>query len=312
MIYIKYPLASLNTNSDLIAWTQTPDNKKDWKSLRNYLNTHLSIPHNVQDYNPKCWYTEMEQLDINAQDVEHFRPKGASEILPNTQRIKIEREIGYAFTEDLVQSDYLWLKFNHINYRFTTALPNRGGGKRSVFPVLIGTARLVSPTLPTGTNEFPLLLDPTIEHDANQLLVIPSGEIMPKSGRIALTANDLANYSRDWHTEPFNFLRSWVSIIVYRLDDPNLIKGRKLVFAKIVSLTNHLEQVFGKSHDTTIFICKEIQNLISCFSQFALAARCALLAYDGNNSNNPEIGRKVQPMLKSIYDNVIKRERDVV
>ncbi|WP_157753200.1 hypothetical protein [Chitinophaga sp. MD30] len=302
----------MDSNVDLVTWHQTVDAKKDWKSLRSYLTAHLSVPHDIQDFNPKCWYTEMEQLDINSQDVEHFRPKDFSKRLTTSHRTKIEREIGYSVPEDLAQIRYTWLELNHNNYRFTTALSNRGGGKHSAFPVLTGTARLISPTLPTGTNEFPLLLDPTIEHDANQLLVIPSGEIMPKATKIVLTANDLANYQQVWYTEPINFLRSWVSIFVYRLDNPHLIKGRKIVFSKVINLTNELEQVFGKSHDATIFICKEIQRLISSFSQFALAARCALLSYDGNNSSNVETGKKVQQILTRIYENVIDREKNAL
>ena len=311
MIYIKYPLASLNNHNDLITWHQTADNRKEWTSLRGYLTAHLAAPHNVSDFNPKCWYTEMAQLDMNAQDVEHFRPKGDSKLLTNIQRSRIEREIGYGIPEEASQNNYVWLKLNHINYRFTSALPNRLGGKYSTFPILSGTLRLVSPAIPAANSEFHLLLDPTIENDANLLLVIPSGEIMPKAERIALSDENIANPMRDWYTAPFNFLRSWVSIIVYRLDDPHLIRGRKIVFAKVTKLVEQLEQVLGESHDTTIFICQEIKQLISSYSSFALAARCALLDYDGNSASNPEAGRRVQLILTRIYENVVQRERDV-
>lgn len=314
MVFVKYPLDSLNTHTDFIAWkSKTTFNDGDWKDLRNYLHCHLeSLKVDNNCCNPKCWYTEMNQLDIFAQDVEHFRPKNKATPIKNEQKNKIEKILGYEIPQLNDEYAYPWLEFNTQNYRPVTALPNRGGGKLTSFPILIGTKRLPKDSLPQDETEYSLLLDPCNIHDANLLSVDPTGNIYPKAAKTVFTKVQLDSPDIYWKDDMYNFLRAWVTIIVYRLDDGNLIRGRQIVFSNVIKYLSRLERCV-RYNDTNGILdnCKDIKQAISSYSEFALAARCALLSYEGIETNNFDIVYKNKFIIKKIYKTIIDIEKNV-
>ncbi len=309
MVYVKYPQEALNTDPDLVEWLAIPENDRDWRNLRNYLFKHLWEAHKMAAGLPKCWYTEMFQFDLNAQDVEHFRPKTSAVPLNGTQIKKIEQKTGYSIPQSPIHSDYAWLKFNHINFRFTSALSNRGGGKVDVFPVLFGTARLQNPELPGTTPEYPLLLDPCNEHDTSILMILPSGDIMPKAKKVEITPQQLAGPAMYWQEEAFNYLRGWVSIIVYRLDNRHLVTGRQQVYAEVKKLIARLERdVNLGSTENIIDHLSDIEKMIAMYAPFALAARCAVLSYDPDKAINASVGANTNYLLQKLIQRTLQLE----
>jgi hypothetical protein len=307
MVFIKYPLTSLNNHPDLVAWhNKVKFNEGDWTNLIDYLFQHPLKPHGIKYRLPKCWYTELLQADIFAQDVEHFRPKNRATPLTPNQRKKIDALIGYPVPEAIDMGAYKWLEFNPINYRFTTALPNRGGGKAGSFPILYGTKRLPENVLPGNSPEYPLLLDPCNILDANLLLVLPSGEIIPKALSEPLIALQLEHPEIHWHENAFNFLRAWITIVVYRLDNKELRKGREEIYEETTKDIKQLEKTLATKNIELIKRPKEIiKQRISNYSPFALAARCALLSYIPENNS---IGRATELLISNIYNEVINSE----
>lgn len=309
MIYVKYPQLSLDNDPDLINWNNTAAAQRNWGTLKKYLFKHLYEPYKKNDQDPKCWYTEMPQLDHFAQDVEHFRPKRSAVPLNAPQRKKITEAIGYPVPESPISSDYAWLEYNHINYRATSALPNRGGGKVDSFPVLIGTNRLKTPELPTSVDEYPLLLDPCTEHDASILMVLPSGAIQPKANQSQVSPAQLLDPPTHWQDDSFNFLRGWVSIIVYQLDNDHLIRGRQRVYKKIKTYIDRLERDLNLKLDNNIKDhLSDIKDAISMYSPFALAARCAVLSYDSQKAINDSVGQATGKLLHELLNTTIKME----
>jgi hypothetical protein len=312
MIFIKYPQSSLDNDPDLLTWHATATNKRNWGKLKNYLFRHLWEPYTKTDENPKCWYSEMPITDHFAQDVEHFRPKMSAVPLNAKQKKKIEAEIGYPVPESPISHHYAWLEFNHLNYRAVTALTNRGGGKVDSFPVLIGTSRLTDPQLPSNTTEYSLLLDPCIEHDANVLMVLPTGEIVPKAEKRQVTTIQLADPARHWHDDEFNYLRGWTSIVVYQLDYSFLLRGRKKTFSDVKQYMERLERdiTFNLAENIKDHLT-DIKKHISMYATYSLAARCAVLSYDPKSAANENAGLITQSLLQKLLTETLKYERSL-
>jgi hypothetical protein len=118
MVFIKYPLVSLDGREDIKTWKAKPIanfRKGDWTGLRDYLTAHLQHPQGKVDIVPKCWYSEMPQSDKFVQDVEHFRPKKRATPLTSAQTKLINEMIGYKVPESNITGAYQWLEFNSIN-----------------------------------------------------------------------------------------------------------------------------------------------------------------------------------------------------
>ncbi len=241
MVYIKYPLESLETHKDLVAWNaNTTKAEGDWKMLRGYLCAHLV---HTMDSNgtEKCWYSECYQLDKFAKDVEHFRPKKRATPINGNHKIRIEKFLGAAIPQENDTYAYPWLEFNHINYRFVTASVNRAGAKGTCFPIMAGTTRLPKNTLPNDGLEYHLLLDPCNRHDANLLYVDPTGQIHPKANLSLLNNQQIQNPDLHWHEEAINYIRALSTIIVYGLDDSSFVIGRQRKYEGFTELVNRLK-----------------------------------------------------------------------
>jgi hypothetical protein len=310
MIYIKYPQTSLDTDADLVKWHATnPVNTRKWKNLKPYLNKHIWEPYKVNNKIQKCWYSEMPVPDHYAEDVEHFRPKASAEPLNSTQKEKIIKYIGYPVPESNSRGAYSWLEFNHLNYRIVTALTNRGGGKVESFPVLQGTNRLADPELPGEAPEYPLLLDPCDKHDASVLMVLPDGSISPIAAQAKPTLAQYADLTTHWHDAAFDFLRGWVSIVVYQLDFNAAIKGRKDAFEEVKKYIRRLERDVNLNLNEHIKDhLSDIKGRISMYATFALAGRCALLSYDPTQAISKSAGTVTEKLLRKLYDDLIDFE----
>jgi len=312
MIYIKFPQTSLDTDEHIVLWHATAIQNRNWRSLKNYLNKHLWEPYRKTDIIQKCWYSEMPVPDHFAEDVEHFRPKASAKPLNSSQKKKIANKIGYNVPESPAVSAYPWLEFNHINYRLVTAVTNRGGGKVDSFPILENTNRLTEPQLPSETQEYALLLDPCIEHDASILMILPTGNIMPKANQCQPTTDQYANLPDHWHDEAFDFLRGWVSIVVYQLDFITAIKGRKKAFEDVKKYIKRLERDVNLGLDDNIVDhLEDIKERISMYSTFALAARCALLSYDPAQAISASTGNTTEKLLQQLHRQTLDFERNL-
>lgn len=312
MVYIPYPRTDLDNNQELIKWrAKSPKIKGDWKSLKEYLANSARI--NPND-NPitKCWYSELPQGDNYALDVEHFRPKNSAVPLTQKQIKQIEKLAGVSFEQENTSGSYSWLEFDYRNYRIVTALTNRGGAKHIYFPVVKGTKRLQNIQLPWKTAEYPFLLDPTNPFDAKLLFVKPDGTMSPLSPKIGLTAQEFSNLSNSWHSDGFNYIRAYATIVLYRLNDTVFIQGRKEVYNRVkdemINLTLLLEE--NPNSQVLTRIVTNITKMILPSAPFSLAAKSALLAFEPTNTNSTiatqtrniaqKILAKVEQEVKSI------------
>jgi hypothetical protein len=312
MIYIKYPQTELKKNEDLVKWLEIDEHKRKWTDLKTFLYKHLWNPYGLKEEFPKCWYSEVPIADHFAEDVEHFRPKASAQPLNNTQKKKIEAELGYAIPEEISKSAYPWLEFNYTNYRIVTAFTNRGGGKVASFPVLKGTKRLSSPQIPEPGNEYPLLLDPTDKHDSSVLIVMPSGAIIPKATKAQPSDFQFQNLKDHWHDSEFDFLRGWVSIVVYQLDFKTAVIGRHKVYENVKTYISRLERdVNNGLSDHINDHLEDIEKSIRMYSPFALSARCATISYDPISAKNDVTGKQTQQLLQAIYNKVIQLEHNL-
>jgi len=313
MVYIPFPRTDLNAHPSLTKWFgKTSFAEGDWKDLRDYLAEHprMAILPTHLHSQPKCWYTELPQGDKNAQDVEHFRPKNAAKPLTPNQITKVHKlsKISIPFQQSTVTGHYDWLEFEHRNYRFATALPNRGGGKADYFPIAANTTRIKNPAIPwagVSNQEYLLLLDPVDQQDARLLLVFPDGSIGPSTHPTPITNADLNGLPGTWRNDGFNYLRALVSIVLYQLGDKNLIAGRHEVFETCKHKLTLLEMILSNNipvHSRLVeaFIA-EIFHMILPSAPFALAARCALMEYMPLNSLQPPI----QALMKQIQQRIL-------
>jgi hypothetical protein len=283
MMYIPFPRTDLDNDTDLVAWrTKTSYKESDWKKLKDFLAKQPRLFADIHPL-PKCWYSELHQGDNYALDVEHFRPKKSGNPLTAKQKTVIGKRFGLTVEqlEDKAISPYYhWLKFDYRNYRLVTALTNRTGAKHIYFPVAKNSKRLASGEFPWYKKEYPLLLDPTNEHDANLLLVQPNGAITPRATKTLILASDYADLAKNWHNEGFNYLRASITIHLYRLNERVFIEGRHKVYQDTIKNIGRLLR-FHKNNDMESVkdFTEELLHSILPSAQFALAAKCAMQAY---------------------------------
>lgn len=286
MVHIIYARVDLNGHEDLKKWRdkELADKKEgDWKKLKEF----LAIQPKFYDYEeedihplPKCWYSELPQGDDYALDVEHFRPKNKAEPLSLSKVKQIEKLTGLKIEQELMNGAYPWLEFDYRNYRLTTARPNRGGAKHIYFPLACNSPQLSTNQFPWEHNEFNLLLDPTDGHDASLLIVLPNGRIEPRTLKTVLNDEDYNNLESNWRNNGFNYLRAWVTIIVYRLQDPIFVKARRKVYKQAVENIENLEE--SLICQSALLIGRHSKYLYEGSlpsAPFALATRSAIESY---------------------------------
>ena len=144
------------------------------------------------------------------------------------------------------------------------------------------------------------------------LSVLPNGEIYPRAECKALTDADFANMPDSWHSNGFNYIRSTVTIQLYRLDDRIFQKGRKEVYDKVNDLMARLELCFPTDNERfELLRGRFIHDLFYAAlpsAPFALAARCALKAYLPP-INAPD---ELKMALADITDKILKKIEDKV
>jgi hypothetical protein len=185
--------------------------------------------------------------------------------------------------DDGVTDGYEWLEFDYRNYRLVTAKTNRGGGKHIYFPLAAHTTRLATNQLPWQTAEYALLLDPTNQHDAQQLKVLPNGFICPRTPKTKLNKQDCTDLSTNptiWHKNGFNYLRASISIEIYNLNYYRFVSRREECYSK--TLTNIKQLILAYNANIKEFIddyTERIFDAILPSAEFSLAARCAIEDY---------------------------------
>lgn len=312
MVYITFPRVDLDGHPDLVIWRGKSIDKKKWKTLKaSFLPSQARHVNNIHAV-PKCWFSELPQGDNFVQDVEHFRPKANAKPLDNKGKSQwkstIDKKIGFPILQDNSTGAYPWLKFDYRNYRFVTGRTNRGGAKHDYFPIALNSNRLVASQEPWATKEYSFLLDPTNLHDANQLWVLPSGQIRPKASKPMqpVLAADYTNLDVTWQEDKFNYIRAWVTICLYRLEEGVLINGRKEVYNNTLKNLNRLVR-FGIMTNNIPLIKEYVQDIYQAMlpsAPFALAARCALADY------SPDVN--LQEGLLSLLNKLIARLKDKI
>lgn len=281
MNYIPFPRLDKNNHVDLIAWRNSTVKKiNDWKELRSFLHDCTKIS-NANDALPKCWYSEMPQGDENALDVEHFRPKDSGNPLSITQIKQIEKFGNIKYEQSPNPHKYDWLQFDYRNYRLVTAKTNRAGAKHIYFPIAKGTNRLESGQFPWETSEYSYFLDPTNKDDSTLLYVRPNGEISPITPRTQVTETDFRNLPDTWRNDAFNYLRSIVTIKLFRLDDKIFVAARKKVFEDTTLDLRMLDMLICENPHSGVIavLISRIVSFLLPSAPFSLAAKSALLAY---------------------------------
>lgn len=281
MVYITYPQESLLCHDDYINWVANTNKQEgDWKSLRVFLALHPRLGDEIHAI-PKCWYSELPQGDKAAQDVEHFRPKNKAEFLSLDKIEKIEKLAKVPFKQENASGAYKWLEFDHRNYRLVTASANRAGAKHYYFPIVAGTSRLAQGEMPWISREYPYLLDPCDREDANLLLVLPSGQIIPRESPVEITEAEITDLPSSWRNPSFGYMRAWVTIVLYRLNENDLVPGRQEVFVETMRLFRNLEILIFEAGPHSKTVKNGIEDIkLKCMpsAPFSLAARCALKA----------------------------------
>ena len=312
MIYIPFPRIDLDDHDELIAWrNKSSYTKGDWKDLKSSFlpdqGRYVPAIHAI----PKCWFSELPQGDNFVQDVEHFRPKANAKPLDNRGetlwKTTLEKKIGFSIHQDNATGAYPWLEFDYRNYRFVTGRTNRGGGKHDYFPIAMNSQRLTAGQLPWTTTEYSFLLDPTNPHDAKQLWVLPDGRIIPKAPKptTPVLATDYNNLQATWQEDSFNYIRAWITIGLYRLEEGVLINARKEVYDNTLKNLRHL--IISIEINNSLLLNDYIKDLYEATlpsAPFALAARCALSDYT--------IPSDLRPELIPILTNIIRRLEDKI
>ncbi len=279
MVYIPYPRTDLDNNTDLAAWRQlTHKPANSWGQLKPFL---AEQPRFAQIHRtPKCWYSELPQGDNYALDVEHFRPKNKAEPLSEKALKEIEKLTGFPILQETGSNPYPWLEFDYRNYRLVTAVTNRGGAKHIYFPLAKNSPKLQAGETPWQMPEYNLMLDPTDPHDATLLQVLPNGEIVPRAPKTVTYNIDYNNLAANWRSTGFNYLRAWVTIVMYRLNDRILVEAREEVYRKTTELIDHLCTCIKiNAPEAASYPIRELAERILPSAPFALAARCAIAGY---------------------------------
>lgn len=281
MNYIPYPRQDKNNHTDLVSW-RAKINKidGDWTNLKTYLSDNCRILNNIHPIT-KCWYSELQQGDNYALDVEHFRPKNSAFPLNDKDVKEISEKTKSPFLQDKnTTQNYPWLKFEYRNYRIVTALTNRAGAKHIYFPIFENTKRLVNAQEPWNTDEYNFFLDPTNKRDTTLLFVKPNGEIEPLAKQTELTQNDINNLPHSWENDAFNYVRALVTIKMYRLNEKVFIEGRKEIYDAVKAELDILIKLIEKNVEEIMeMVINKIVNFILPSAQFSLAARCSINNY---------------------------------
>lgn len=161
----------------------------------------------------KCWYSE--SLDPQSFfDVDHFRPKGEA------IRSDTEKDEGYP-----------WLAFSWGNLRYSAQRSNRLSkdestqalsGKGSWFPLVEGSQKACWDNR-CEDDERPILLDPTVRHDADLIDVKDDGRMDCSRTCVSLTR-----------------VRVTRSIELYGLNLPKLVGARKEVMRGVERMHTNL------------------------------------------------------------------------
>lgn len=314
MNYIPFPREDLNKDADLESWRKiVPKKKGSWGVLKPYLAKTACILSTDVGL-PKCWFSELPQGDNNALDVEHFRPKKSGSSLKAEKLEQIRKLSGLTEIPQLEEDyTYDWLEHDYRNYRLVTAMTNRSRAKHIYFPVLKGTTRLPKKNFPWKKKEYPLFLDPTDSHDAGLLYVQPTGEIAPTAPQTEITADDLKNVTAQWHTDGFNYLRAWVTIVLFRLNDQVFVTGRKEVFEATTFDLTTLEMLLSENPASQAIprLIEHLFKRILPASPFSLAAISAMKAYIPQDLTKPDhINSAIQTMLQRLPDEIAKLKVD--
>lgn len=152
----------------------------------------------------KCWYTDAKDV-ASDYHMDHFRPKKQTKEL--TKKAPKINEVPLKTSNNA--DSYWWLAFDWKNYRFSASIPNES--KHTYFPLKEGTkAAQKSEEL---ANEWPGLLDPTVEDDVELITFNEEGKVCPA------VEND----------ECWDAQRVLLSVEVYNLNAKSLSDARKEV-----------------------------------------------------------------------------------
>lgn len=301
MNYIPFPRLDLDNHPDLMKWRAKNQKKAgDWKILKPYLHACSQVGNGVQTL-PKCWFSELPQGDDYALDVEHFRPKNSGNALSARQVKQIEQYANITIRQSEISAPYPWLTLDYRNYRLVTATTNRAGGKHIYFPIAPATSRLPSGSFPWITDELCYFLDPSNKQDASLLFVKPNGEIAPIVPRTQPTQADYDSLPQSWRSDCFNYVRAVITIVMFNLNKPHFITGRKIVYEETRLLLLMLEKLLLENPNSEL-LKDFIKNLVSKIlpaSPFSLAAKSALIAYQVS-IKNMHLETKIEFIIKEI------------
>jgi uncharacterized protein (TIGR02646 family) len=216
----------------------------------------------------KCWYCET-RIDRDFGDIDHFRPKGKVEGVPD-------------------HPGYWWLAFEWRNFRFSCKLCNvkeidhdaedgdGRGGKGAQFPLLDGEKYRICDAgeyeeYEDLLDEHPLLLDPTEKRDPLLLTFTRDGQPAPSM------KDETAS----------GYRRAKASIYIYHLDYSRLNRERQKIYYKMRRLVRNVQRYqerWEKEHDRSARALSraaldEIVSLIAPDAQYSAAARAYLKEY---------------------------------
>lgn len=293
MIYIKYIHPDLAMNTSYQAWlTSVSDyqtsagSRPNWRHLYNWLSDHTRT-HYAGEWRPKCWYSEVYLAGRHSKDCEHFRPKSSAKGLTANQVNKLKSEYGIHPVPEASAnsaSHYSWLEFNaEENYTLSSPHVNRTGNKGNVFPILAGTNRLNVDSLPSISEEYPLLLNPIIKHDTALFTVSATGKILP-SFPFDFSVDKPVDFDSSpityWNSAWVKGIRVYTSVVVYGLDHSDLETGRRSAFTKTRESIKVLEDAIKAGANNFItFLVKNLLDYLCLSAEFALASRSACQEY---------------------------------
>jgi hypothetical protein len=306
MNYIPYPRLDKDNHPSLNEWRKN-QNDSNWRRLKDYLIECPKIS-NANDL-PKCWFSELPQGDHYALDIEHFRPKQSGSPLSLRQIKELQKIWGIQIKQSDKSCAYEWLENDYRNYRLATAMVNRAGGKHIYFPIVAGSQHLQKGTFPWNTQEFPYFLDPADKHDAQLLFVKPDGQIAPIAPKTVLQDKDFEDLPKSWKQDGFNFVRAAITILVFNLNDKIFVMGRKKVYSETTNLFRMVELILLENPHSDV-LPELLKNLIARLwpsAPFSLAAKSALIAYQGNNGDSAHITR-----LHNIRVKILKKLEEEV
>jgi len=232
-----------------------------WAELKNIL---AELSHG------KCWYCET-QIVRNDMEVDHYRPKKAIWGYPN-------------------HHGYWWLAFDWRNYRLSCTFCNQirnveatesdrqtiKTGKGTQFPLLDETKRVFEECNTAAlTQEYPVLLDPTLAADPKLLTFDPDGMARP---------------AKQQQQFPFEYRKARDSIIIYHLNRPEIKERRQK------DICNRVEQLveqgdiyydlWRESNETNMVawkgyndVLQKLEDMLHERSEYSSAAKAALKAY---------------------------------